>query len=131
MSESTKKWMCILSILPFLAFSAWTAYLLMVNHRLIKGSEFQEHDKVVTLISNNYNGLLVLLAIAFILAAIVLITFTIHIKKLATMNGSTKLAWIIFMLCFGAVAFPVVWYLEMRHEPFDVPRYDSIEHGVV
>lgn len=130
MNNSDKKWMAPVSFIPLIAIVAWGIYLLVVTNRLIENGQFQQHEKVVTLIARNYGGSFFLFMGAFLIGLATLVAFIIHLKKVRTMNGSTKLAWLVFMAIFGPLAFPVYYFVEVRHEPDDVPMYPSLEHGV-
>ncbi|MEO6832684.1 MAG: hypothetical protein ABI378_09440 [Chitinophagaceae bacterium] len=129
MKRSDKVWMAPLSFVPFIAIVVWAVYLLVVNGRLIEDKQLQEHDRVVTLISQNYSSVLTLFFVAFLIGLAVLIAFVVHLKKVRTMNSSTKLGWLIFMCAFGPLAFPVYYFVEVRHEPDDVAMYSSINEG--
>jgi len=130
MKASSKKWMGIVSFLPLIAIVLWAIYLLVVNNRLVEEKQMHQHEKVVTLIFNNYGGSFVLFMLAFLIGLAVLVAFIIHLKKVRTMNGSSKLAWLVFMAAFGPLAFPVYYFIEVRHEPEDVPMYAGMEEGM-
>lgn len=129
MKSSDKKWMAPLSVVPFIAIAVWAIYLVVVNGHLVENKEFQDHERVVTLISENYSGVLTLFFVAFLIGLAVLVAFAVHLKKVRTMNSSTKLGWLIFMCAFGPLAFPVYYYVEVRHEPDDVAMYESVNDG--
>ena len=129
MKSSDKTWMAPVSFIPFIAIVIWGIYLMVVNGSLVENKEFQEHDRVVTLLAQNYNGVLTLFFVAFLIGLAVLVLFSIHLKKVRTMNGSSKLGWLIFMCAFGPLAFPVYYFIEVRHEPDDVPMYSSVNEG--
>jgi len=130
MNDSSKKWMGPVSFIPLIAIATWVMYILYATNHLIVNEEYQQHEKVVTLIAKNYGGSLVLFMAAFLIGLAVLVSFIVHLKKVRTMNGSTKLGWLIFMAVFGPLAFPVYYFVEVRHEPDDVPMYGSMEEGI-
>ena len=130
MKDSSKKWMGIVSFIPLIAIVLWGIYLLVINNRLVEEKQMHQHEKVVTLIFNNYGGSFMLFMLAFLIGLAVLVTFIIHLKKVRTMNGSSKLAWLVFMAAFGPLAFPVYYFVEVRHEPDDVPMYAGLEEGM-
>lgn len=130
MKRSDKIWMGPLSLVPFLAIVAWAIYLIVVNGRLVANKEFQEHDRVVTLLSQNYEGVLTMFFVAFLIGLAVLVAFIVHLKKVRTMNSGTKMGWLIFMCAFGPLAFPVYYFVEVRHEPDDVAMYSSLNDGI-
>lgn len=130
MKDTSKRWMGILSFIPLVAILLWAVYILVINNRLVENKEMHQHEKVVSLIFQNYQGTFVLFLLAFMIGLTVLVLFVIHLKKVRTMNGSSKLAWMVFMCAFGPLAFPVYYFIEVRHEPDDVPMYASLEEGM-
>ncbi len=130
MKNGDKVWMGPVSFIPFVAISSWWAYIMYATSHLIANEQFQQHEKVVTMIARNYGGSFTLFMIAFLIGLAVLVAFIIHLKKVRTMNGSTKLAWLVFMAIFGPLAFPVYYFVEVRHEPDDVPMYAGLEEGM-
>lgn len=127
MKESTKKTLGIISWIPLVAFTIWSIYVIVVNKNLVEGKALHMHEKVVEMIYHNYEGVLVGLIIATAIAGAVLLYFIIHLARIRTMNGPTKMGWMVFMVVFGAFAFPYFWYSEIRNEPEDLPMYPSIE----
>ena len=122
--------MGILSFIPLVAILLWVVYLMSINDRLVEQKQLHQGEKVVTMILHNYGGTFMLFMLAFIIGLAVLVFFVIHLKKVRTMNGSSKLAWVVFMAAFGPLAFPVYYFIEVRHEPEDVPMYATLEEGM-
>lgn len=75
---------------------------------------------------HNYTGLLITLAICCIVTTVSVLMFAIHLARLKSMNAGTKVAWIVFMMTFGAFALPVFYYLELRSEPKQIDVYPDI-----
>lgn len=130
MRNPDKKWMGPVSWIPLIAIGTWWIYIMYITGRLIGNKEFHQHEKVVTMIARNYGGSFTLFMLAFLIGLAVLVAFIIHLKKVRTMNGSTKLSWLVFMAVFGPLAFPVYYFVEVRHEPDDVPMYAGLEEGM-
>jgi hypothetical protein len=130
MKNQDKKWMGPVSWIPLIAIVIWWVYILYITGRLIDREQFHQHEKVVTLIFRNYGGSFTLFMIAFLIGLAVLVAFIIHLKKVRTMNGSTKLAWLVFLAVFAPISFPVYYFVEVRHEPDDVPMYAGLEEGM-
>lgn len=128
--NTDKKWMGIAAWIPVALFVAWLLYTLFITGRLIEREEYFKHEKVVTLIAQNYGGSFTLFMIMFLIGLATLVAFIIHLKKVRTMNGSSKLAWLVFMAVFMPISLPVYYMIEVRHEPDDVPMYASLEEGM-
>ncbi len=116
--------MAPVSFIPLIAISAWAIYLMVINNRLIENGQGHQHEKIVTLIAKNYGGSFILFMAAFLIGLAVLVAFIVHLKKVRTMNGSSKLAWLVFMAVFGPLAFPVYYFID------DVPMYANLEQGM-
>ncbi len=130
MNDSSKKWMGPVSFIPLIAIAAWAVYIMYATNHLIVNEQYQQHEKVVTLIANNYGGSLVLFMAAFLIGLAVLVSFIMHLKRVRTMNGTSKLGWLVFMAILAPIALPVYYLLEVRHEPDDVPMYATLEEGM-
>lgn len=115
---------------PNIAFIAWLAYILIITGRLVANATYIEHEKVVTLIARNYGGSFVLFMMMFLIGLAVLVAFVVHLKKVRTMNGATKVAWLVFLAAFMPISLIVYYFVEVRHEPDDVPMYGSLEEGM-
>lgn len=129
MNESQKRAYGLLSWVPLLIFTIGTIYFLYINGRLVEHKQFHEHEKVVLFAFKNYDQLFILGSIAGIVSLIVMLTFIVHLAKLKNVNDAQKISWIIFMVFFGAFAFPVFWYNVIRTEPQDQPLYRSLEEA--
>jgi len=126
MENTTKKYGQTLSFLPLISFTLWTIYFLFINERLIKTETFQNHIGVVTDMLQNYNALLFSLIGCVVITTISMLIFTVHIARLKSMDAGTKIAWMIFMVTFGAFALPVFYFLELRGEPSNIEVYPDI-----
>jgi hypothetical protein len=118
------------SWIPTAAIVIWWFYIMYVTGKLVERAEFQQHEKVVTLIAQNFGGSGTLFMIAFFIGLAVLVAFIIHLKKVRTMNGASKLAWMAFLVVFMPISLPVYYFVEVRHEPDDVPMYSNLEEGM-
>lgn len=126
MDNKAKKRVGIISFLPFIAWCLPFTYFMIVNRPLIHTATFQDHEKVTTLVSQHFYPLLALLIVATLVTAGVIYYYVIHLARLKNMGPGAKIAWIIFLIAFGAVAFPVIWYFEIRREPVNVETYPDI-----
>ena len=129
MKNLSKKTLGILSFIPITALVIWIIYLLIVNNRLVERDQMHQHEKVVTLLFRNYGGVATLFMVVFLIGLAILIILIMHLKNVRTMNGSSKLAWLAFLIAFGPAAWPIYYFIEIRHEPDDVPMYGSLEEG--
>ena len=130
MNDSSKKWMGPVSFIPLIAIAAWAVYIMYATNHLIVNEQYQQHEKVVTLIAKNYGGSFVLFMAAFLIGLGVLVAFIMHLKRVRTMNGTSKLGWLVFMAVLAPIAIPAYYLMEVRHEPNDVPMYAGLEEGM-
>jgi hypothetical protein len=127
MSSQEKKIHGILSFIPLAAWSVWCLYILIISKDLIVTQTFQEHDKVVTLLSQHYLTILYIWIAASALTFIILIYNAIHLARIADMHGGTKLGWMVFMICFAPISFPIFWFMQVKKEPENMTLYPNIE----
>lgn len=126
MDNKQKKRVGIISFLPFLAWSVCFAYFMIINKQLIDTARFQDHDLVVNNVQQHFMGLFIYMLIAVLITAGVIYFYVIHLAKLKNLTAGEKIGWIVFMFVFGALAFPVMWYFEIRKEPKNAETYPDI-----
>ena len=119
--------MGFVSFLPFLALVAWVSHFMAISHRIISEGHFQQQEKISALLFNHYTPSVILMSLAMLTAFSVLVYFAFHIARIMTMNSGTKMGWIVFLMVFNFIAFPIFWFVEIRKEPFNLPMYPSIE----
>lgn len=125
MKESTKKMLGVFSFIPLLAYFLWTIYFIVLSKNL----QTPLHGLEITAITlfHHYDSLAILLSIICTLAAVLLVYDIVHLARVSDIPAGTKIGWIIFLVVFGAFAFPIFWYLEIRRENENTPMYASIE----
>lgn len=123
MDDKKKKTLGILSFIPLFTFLIFAGYLLAITYPYIpQGGIFtNNHDAISSAMAQHYGTLLVLSGIAFITGVAMLTYYVIHIARLTNMSAGAKIAWMMFMVVFMGVAFPIFWYQEIRNEPEDLP----------
>ncbi|WP_276134776.1 hypothetical protein [Polluticoccus soli] len=127
MSERKKNVLGVLSFIPLLTFLTFVGYFIYLCQPLIKANTlFIDHESLATIMSNHYPTLLVLSMLAFFTGIIMLIYYLVHITRLTSMNSGEKLAWMVFMVTFVGISFPIFWFSEIRHEPEHLPIYPDI-----
>jgi hypothetical protein len=128
MSEKKKKTLGILSFIPLATFLIFVSYLIYIAKPILaeRGTYLLHHDVLSTIMSQHYTTLLILSGIAFITGMAMLIYYIIHVARLTHMSAGEKMAWMVFMVTFVGISFPIFWYSEVRHEPDDMPVYPDI-----
>jgi len=126
MDDTAKRNWAIISFIPFLAWSVWCAYIMIITRPLIISQSYQDHEKIVTTVSQHFTMVTALVGIASLVMAVMLFINVIHLARLKNLNAGSKAGWIVFMIAFGAVAFPIFWYLQIRTEPKREEFYPSI-----
>jgi len=127
MDNNMKRNIGILSFLPLVAWSITVAYILILNRPLVDHRMMQDHELLVTNLSAHYGSIAIFLIITVLITAGLIYFYAIHLARLKSLNTPTKMVWVIFMIVFGAFAFPVMWYLEIRKEPKNPPVFPSLE----
>lgn len=124
MKDTTRNRIGLLCFLPLILFTAWGVVYTIILRRQIENREMDDHVELVSRTFQAYGPLFLLLALACIVSAIVLIRLMMHVIRQRNLNNAQKLLWIIFMVAFGAFAFPLYWYWKIRGHHGD-DRYDS------
>jgi len=126
MDHKAKNRMGIISFLPLFAYLGWLVHYLIIMRSLIAKQIMQDHMSMSGLLSENYNGTLFFFILCFAITSAVLVYFVVHVARLATMGAGDKMFWILLMTFFAPVAFPIFWYVEIRHEPEQLPMHPDI-----
>lgn len=128
MDDKKKRMLGVLSFVPLATFLLFVGYLISISGPLFgeRGRYMLHHDVLSTIMSQHYSTLLILSGAAFITGMIMLIYYIVHLARLTHMSAGEKLAWMIFMVTFVGISFPVFWYNEVRHEPEHMPVYPDI-----
>lgn len=124
MKDATRKRIGLLCFLPLALFTAWGIVYSFIIRDQIEKQDMHDHVELVGRTFRAYGPLFLLLALACIVSAIVLIRLMLHILRQRNLNNAQKLLWIMFLVAFGAFAFPIYWYLKIRGHHGD-DRYDS------
>lgn len=126
MDSSEKKIVRAFSFLPMLSWLATVVYFLFINRDLISSKTFQDHDKVVANIINNFLPFTIILSFAELITGVMIIYYVIHIARLKELEAFNKLLLIIFLVFTGPIAVLVLWSNILNKETKDVPMYPAI-----
>jgi uncharacterized membrane protein len=126
MVNTPKKYGTVLSFAPLTAYTLWSIYFLVVTGGYVEMSSAWNHFKWMTATLANYDVLLWTFLTCALITTIVLLYYTVHLARIKTMPAGNKIAWMVFMVIFGAFSFPVFWYAELRHEPEQIDVYPDI-----
>ena len=126
MENIAKKNGRLLCFTPFVLYAAWTIYFFALVREEVVVSSIADHFLWVTAMIENYTSLWISLAAICTIHAAILLYLTVHIARIKLMDAGHKIAWMVFLVTFGAFALPVYWYYELRTEPDNVPVHASI-----
>ena len=126
MENIAKKYGKILCFLPMALFTLWTILFFAIVKEQVETSSISNHFLWVTAMLENYTVLWVTLAIVCTISAAILLYFVVHIARLKHMPAGEKLIWIVLFPTFGAAAFIMFWFMELRGEPDYVEVYPNI-----
>ncbi len=115
--------LCFTPILCFLA--CFVYYIILVSSR----ANIPAAD--VGVLSQNYDTLFIMLASSAIITAPIFIYCLVLLTRMKTLNGATKLEWIIFLSVMAPVASAFFWLFLIKGAPRFIPSHPSIEaaHG--
>ncbi len=126
MDSSEKKIVGAFSFLPILSWLATIVYFLFINRNLISTKTFQDHDRVVANIINNFLPFTIILSFAELITGVMIIYYVVHIARLKEIEAFNKLLLIVFLIFTGPIAVLVLWYNMLNKEAKDVPMYPAI-----
>jgi hypothetical protein len=122
--EKTKIRMGIICFIPLIAFVACFIYYMILLIPLAEGH--YAPGSAVGITSQNYDTMLVLLAMAAIITAPIFIYCLVLLARFKHMNGAEKTLWIVFLSILAPIASALFWLLIIRNMPKYVPTYPDI-----
>lgn len=126
MENQAKKNGKLICFLPITAYALWSIAFLLVNRGHIEMSSLNNHFDWMRATLANYQPMLWTFVLCAVIAFSVLLYLIVHIARLKDMGAGDKIAWIMFMACFGPLGFPVFYYMELRNEPDRIEVYPDI-----
>ncbi len=116
MDKNTVKKVGIISWLPLVLFVAWTLYYMSILGNFIADQRLEEHMAMAGQTAENYTSLFITLAIASIVTFGVLIYQVWHVWTRTDLYAGQKVVWVVFLVTFLFIAFPVYWYMHFKNE---------------
>ena len=117
----------VLCFTLMILFAMWTIYFFTIVKEEVVTSSIANHILWVTAMLQNYTSLWITLTLICIVTGSILLYLIVHLARLKDMPAGNKIFWMVFLTTFGAFAFIVFWYMELRSEPKYVDVYPSIE----
>lgn len=127
MENIAKKHGKLLCFTPMALFTLWTIYFFLLVQEEVVTSSISDHFAWVTAMVQNYTSLWISLSIICAITGIILLYFIIHLARIKTMAAGDKIFWMVILTTFGAFAFIVFYFIELKNEPTYVDVYPSIE----
>lgn len=127
MNQETKKAFKIMSFVPLIAYTICSVYYLFLIRPLMHHQEMDDHGTLNEITANHFTSLTWMVCIATVLAAVLFFYCLYYLLRLRDMAVWDKIGWMVFLVFFGAFAFPVFWYYSIRTEPRNVRMKDSID----
>lgn len=126
MENMPKKYGRVLSFIPVACYAVWSLAFLITTGGHVEVSSFGAHFHWLTSILFNHGLLLWTFVMCAIIAFTVLVYYIIHVARVKSMGSGDKIVWIMFMSCFGPLAFPFFYYIELKKEPEYIDVYPDI-----
>ena len=128
MDEKKKRTLGILSFVPLATFLLFAGYLFAIIYPYIQdgGIFSNNHEAISTVMAEHYGTLLVLSGLAFVTGVAMLAYYLVHIARLTNMSAGAKIGWMLFLVVFMGIGFPIFWYNEIRTEPEHLPIHPDI-----
>ena len=109
---------------PLIAFLITLAYYIILLVPLAEGHI--QPGQVVGITNQNYDTILLLLAISAIIATFVLIYCIVLVAKVKNMSSHDKLKWILILCIFVPITTIIFWAFVIRNEPKYVSTFPDI-----
>lgn len=106
----------ILAFAPIFLFALWLFYYFIVLKDYIVNNKLGQHLEIAGTTVSNYTPLFILLAINFVIAFVAFLYFVWNVWTKSEMPTGNKIMWVIFMATFNIAAFPVYWYMHIKHD---------------
>lgn len=126
MTKTEKQVHGVLSFIPLALWFVWCAYILVITRDLVFSQSYEDHEKVVTALSMHFNGVMSIWIVAVIATFIMLLFNVVHLARIRTMHGGNKALWMVIMVAFAPVAFPIFWFMQIKGEPANIATYADI-----
>lgn len=122
--HKTKTSMGVICFIPIICFTVCFMYYLVLILPLTHGHP--QPGSIVTITSQNYDTMLIMLAASAIITTPVFIYCLVVLARLKNLNSATKLEWIIFLSVLAPIASALFWIFLVK----DAPKYVSIHPDI-
>jgi len=122
--DKAKKRIGMICFTPIICFLLTLLYYIFLLLPMADGHTLP--GQVVGITNQNYDTILVLLAISAIIATCVLIYCIVLVAKVKNMSSHDKLKWILILCIFVPITTIVFWAVIIRNEPKFVHTYPDI-----
>jgi len=124
LDDKTKAKMGVLCFIPIVCFLACFAYFLALIMPLTSGHPAP--GSVVSITSQHYDILFLMLASSSIITAPVFIYCLVVLARMKHLNSAVKLEWIIFLSVLAPIASALFWVFIIKN----APKYIGIHHDI-
>ncbi len=124
LDEKAKNRIGIICFVPIVAFAICFVYYMILLLPMTDGHNVPA--AMVGITHNNYDVLLVMLAIAATITAPIFIYCLVLLARFRHLNAADKLMWIVFLSVLAPVASALFWLLMIRKAPKYLPTYPDI-----
>ena len=100
---------------PLVLFTAWHIYYMVLAWEHLHGFSIFNHFAIISDTMANYTSLFITLAIACTVAAGVLLYLVWDVWTKREIPAGQKTMWVLFLVTFGAFAFPIYWYMRVKN----------------
>jgi hypothetical protein len=124
LDAKAKNRMGIICFIPVLCFLTCFIYYLVLIMPLTAGHPAP--GSIVSITSQNYDTLFLMLATSAIITAPVFIYCLVILARMKNMNSAIKLEWILFLSVLAPIASALFWIFIIR----DAPKYVGIHPDI-
>jgi len=108
--------MGILAFAPLVLFVLWCVYYLVILRDYFAENQLGAHLDIAGTTVNNFLPLAIMFGVSFLVATAAAIYFSLDAWHKPESPVGNKVIWVLFLVFFNLIAFPVYWYMHIYNE---------------
>lgn len=106
----------ILAFAPIFLFTLWSVYYFIILGNFIVQDRLGEHLEIAGRTFQYYTPLFILFGVNFLVTLGAFLFFLWNIWTRPEVPSGNKVVWVVFLAAFNIIAFPVYWYMHIKHD---------------
>lgn len=106
----------ILAFAPLALFVLWCVYYFIILKDYFIENQLGAHLDIAGTTVNNFLPLAIMFGVNFLLVTAALVYFLWDAWHKPEIPVGNKVIWVLFLAFFNVIAFPVYWYMHVKHQ---------------